>query len=107
MKREDNFPTIDKRGTGQRIKGYMLASKLTPKDIQEYLGLGSVQSVYHWLEGKSLPALDNLFALSVLLGVRVSDLLCSDQRQADICCFVGQSPRIRWYVERFRERVAS
>ena len=30
-----------------------------PKDIQEYLGFGCVQSVYRWLDGVSMPTVDN------------------------------------------------
>lgn len=41
-----------------------------PKDIQEYLGFGCVQSVYRWLDGVSMPTVDNLYAISkkVLVG---------------------------------------
>ena len=39
---------------------------LTIKDIQHYLNLGSVQSVYHWLNGISLPTVDKLNELRQL-----------------------------------------
>lgn len=42
-------PVIDKRKTGVRLRQLMDERGLSVKDVQQYLGLGSVQSVYHWL----------------------------------------------------------
>ena len=33
-----------------------------------------VQSVYHWLDGKAVPSVDNLYALSVLFNVKLDDI---------------------------------
>ena len=52
-------PIIDKKGTGIQLRKFMDERRFAVKDIQKYLGLGSVQSVYHWLNGISLPTLDN------------------------------------------------
>lgn len=65
--------------TGMRIKRLMAEKKLSVREVQERLGLESPQSVYKWLHGTSLPALDNLLALSRLLGVRMEEILvCSE-----------------------------
>ena len=53
---------------------------ITVKDVQEYLGLGSVQSVYHWLSGRSVPSVDNLYALSELFRVPMDNLICGNRR---------------------------
>lgn len=45
------FPTIDKRKTGVQLRKIKDDKGLSVKDVQQYLGLGSVQSVYHWLSG--------------------------------------------------------
>ena len=37
---------------------------ISAKDIQEYLNLASVQSVYNWCNGINMPTIDNLYALS-------------------------------------------
>lgn len=58
-----------------QIKRLMEENELSVRDVQERLGLESPQSVYKWLHGTSLPALDNLLALSRLLGVRMEDIL--------------------------------
>lgn len=73
-------PIIDKKGTGIQLRKFMDERRFAVKDIQKYLGLGSVQSVYHWLNGISLPTLDNLYALSELFNVSVDEMLCGNRR---------------------------
>lgn len=73
------FPTIDKRKTGINLQKIMARKNLTVRDVKEYLGLGSVQSVYHWLNGISLPTVDNLYALSELFRMPVDRLICGNR----------------------------
>ena len=73
------IPAIDKRKTGEQIRKYMDLRGLTVQDVKEYLSLGCVQSVYHWLDGQSAPNIDNLYALSELLRVPM-DLLVAGTR---------------------------
>ena len=75
-----SYPTIDKVKTGRRIKALMKKRGLNVKNVKEYLGLGSVQSVYHWLDGQSMPTLDNLYALSDLLKVPMDMLVYGNRR---------------------------
>ena len=77
--RNDMYPTIDKYETGKRIKALMDANGYSVRDIQEYLRLACVQSVYHWLDGKSLPTVDNFYALSVLFNVSVDSMICGNK----------------------------
>ena len=65
------FPIIDKRETGINIRKIMDCQELTAKDVQQYLELGCVQSVYRWFDGVSMPTVDNLYALSELLQVSI------------------------------------
>ena len=69
------IPAINKRETGWNIRILMDKYNLTVKDVQEYLGLGSQQSIYHWLNGISMPTIDNLYALSSLFGVSMDDIV--------------------------------
>ena len=85
------IPLIDKKKTGINLRRLMDERNLTVKDVQQYLGLGSVQSVYHWLNGISMPNVDNLYALSYLFQVPIDDLICGnrhgiyrDENQAQI-----------------------
>ena len=73
------IPLIDKKKTGEQIRKYMVMRGLSVQDVQIYLSLACVQSVYHWLDGQSLPTLDNLYALSELLQVPI-DMLVSGNR---------------------------
>ena len=78
MKRK--YPVIDTVKTGKRIKRIMKEKGFTVKDIQVYLGLGTPQAIYHWFRGKSMPTLDNLYALSELLQVPMDMLVAGDRR---------------------------
>ena len=57
------LPVIDKKKTGINLRLMMDERGLTVKDVQQYLKLGSVQSVYHWLNGISLPTVDNFLVI--------------------------------------------
>ena len=48
------IPLIDKRATGTQLRRLMDTRGITVKDVQQYLELGSVQSIYHWLNGISM-----------------------------------------------------
>lgn len=79
MKRK--APQIDIHKTGQNIKHIMGMKGLTVKDVQEYLGLAAVQSIYHWFAGRSLPTVDNLYALSELFCVPMDVLVCGNREK--------------------------
>ena len=48
------FPLINKQETGVNLRRIMDMRGITPKDVQEYLGLGCVQSVYRWIDGVNI-----------------------------------------------------
>lgn len=74
------YPVIDKIQTGAKIKQLMELKGYTVRDIQEYLNLACVQSIYHWLDGRSLPAIDNLYALSELFNVSIDEMICGNRK---------------------------
>ena len=69
------FPLINKRETGSNLRRIMDMRGVTAKDVQEYLGLGCVQSVYRWIDGNNMPTIDNLYALSELLQVPIDAIV--------------------------------
>ena len=75
------FPTINKRETGLNLRRIMDSRGFTVRDVQRYLSLGSVQSVYHWLNGVSMPTIDNLYALSDLFRIPVDDMVRGNRRR--------------------------
>ena len=69
------FPLINKRDIGVNLRRIMDMRGITLKDVQEYLGLGCVQSVYRWTDGVNMPTIDNLYALSELLQVPIDAIV--------------------------------
>ena len=74
------IPVINIKATGERIKTLMDERELVVKDIQEELGLASVQAVYKWFYGHNLPSLDNLVCLSHVFQVKIDDILVLEER---------------------------
>ena len=69
------FPTIDLIATGKNIIRLRKAHGLTVRQLQLYFGFEEPQAIYKWQQGKSLPSVDNLYALSRLLGVSMNEIL--------------------------------
>ena len=66
---------ISKKLTGKKIREEMQKRKLTVRDLQEILELDSPQSVYKWMNGRSLPSLQNMLTLGELFEVPLEMLL--------------------------------
>ena len=77
---EKKYPVINMKKTGQRIRWIRRMKGFTVRDLQEYLGLSTPQSIYHWFEGRSIPTVDNLYALSHLFQMPMDYLLSGDKR---------------------------
>lgn len=97
---------IDRFKTGTLLKSIMEEKGITAKDVKEYFNFSSVQSVYHWLEGKSLPTLDNIYGLSDLLGVPVDELLSGDRKARYSFKRDDSFRRITYYYEFFNRCIA-
>lgn len=70
-----HFPVIDLVATGANIRRLREERGLTVRDLQHYFGFEEPQAIYKWQAGKSLPTVDNLFALSVCLDVSMEEIL--------------------------------
>ncbi len=75
------FPTINLRETGINLHRIMDKRGITPKDIKEFLNLGSLQTVYNWCNGLNMPTIDNLYALSQLLKVPIDAIICGNRER--------------------------
>ena len=89
------FPVIDPAATGRNITRLRKARGLSVRDVQAWFGFEEPQAVYKWQRGKSLPTVDNLFALSALLQVPMEEILVAaggeadtdaNGQQAEACC---------------------
>lgn len=69
------YPVIDVYATGKNIERLRKEKGLRVKDISSYMGFLEPQAVYKWQQGKALPSLDNMFALSVLFQVPMENIL--------------------------------
>lgn len=67
--------TLDLDLTGKKIYAAVKASRYSVRDLQELLYLSCPQPVYRWMHGYTLPSVDNLYRLSVILEIPIEDLL--------------------------------
>ena len=90
------FPTINLRETGINLRRIMDKREITPKDIKEYLNLGSIQTVYNWFNGLNMPTVDNLYAMSQFLQVSIDEMICGNRKSIiPKSIVIIENPRIR------------
>jgi hypothetical protein len=96
--RNDNqaISVIDLAATGKTLPA-CAGQGITVREMQAYFGFEEPQAIYKWQRGKSLPTVDNLYALSNLLEVPMNEILVSAapksnivifEQQAESCCSV-------------------
>lgn len=78
------YPVIDMKRTGQRLKLLGKEHNTSVRDIQEYLGLASVQSIYDWYHARTLPSLDHLLALSHLWCTSMENMLVIKEERSSL-----------------------
>ena len=105
------FPIINKRETGVNLRRIMDMRGITPKDVQEYLGLGCVQSVYRWTDGVNMPTIDNLYALSELLQVPIDAIVRGNRAPIALNIIIkpldSRERRLCAYYEKMTEKRAA
>ncbi len=103
------FPVIDLAETGQNIERLRKKRGLSVRDLQSYFGFEQPQAIYKWQRGQSLPTVDNLYALGVLLDVAMDEILVSAkpevnknfaEQQASACCS-DHFCRLFWMQQNF------
>ena len=89
------FPVIDLSATGKNIVRLRKERGLSVKDLQAFFGFEEPQAIYKWQHGKSLPTVDNLYALGTLLNIPMEEILVSsapkmniinNEQQTKVCC---------------------
>lgn len=108
--RETVFPVIDPIATGENIVRLRKDRGLTVRDLQAFFGFEEPQAIYKWQRGKSLPTVDNLYALSALLDVPMDEILVTArpklniivcEQQAGACCSAFSISRKSWIRQKF------
>lgn len=69
------FPVIDMKATGENIRRLRELQGLSVRDVQRFFGFEEPNAIYQWQRGSCLPSVDNLCALSKLLGVAMDDII--------------------------------
>lgn len=88
------YPVIDVVATGHNIRRLRMMRGLSVKDLQNYFGFNDPRAIYKWQSGESLPTVDNLYALSRILGVSMDQILVpvitelhtNNEQQGKTCC---------------------
>ena len=65
--------------TGANIRVLMEAAGVSAAEVAQMLGLTTANAVYRWMNGTSVPSLDNLLMLRDILGVGLDGILVTDQ----------------------------
>ncbi len=109
-----DYPVIDTKRTGMKIKSVCQERGISARDIKEFMNFSSSQSVYDWFHGKSMPSLDNFYALSRLLRVSMENLICaSDQikTEGEIVLFKADPEQYRVFWKKrlnaYRNEIAA
>lgn len=99
---------IDMKKTGQRIKNVCNKQGVTVKQIQKELHIGSFQSIYSWFQGKTLPSLDNFYALCKLLCVSMDSMIVQQETNDIVVmpvCMIDTNfrmiARVQLYVKKY------
>ena len=93
MAKTVSFPVINLEGTGSNIESCRRKAGLSVRDLQNYFGFEYPQAIYKWQHGECLPTVDNLLALSRILGVRMEDLLVYEDQE--VVLFKGEAEGLR------------
>lgn len=75
---------INMEKTGERIKYLSKERNTSVRQIKEYLGLESVQSIYDWFHARTLPTIDHLLALGRLWDMDMENILVTDSRELSL-----------------------
>ncbi len=66
---------IDPVKTGNNIKKVVKDNGYTAAGIADMLGIADKSTVYKWMRGDVLPDITNMVAISVMLNVKLDDLV--------------------------------
>ena len=69
------MPIIDMVETGNNIRTLRDLAGLNNTDIANALGFTTKNAIYKWLNGESLPSLDNIVILANILGVTIDEII--------------------------------
>ena len=54
------------------------------RELSVLMDFSYVQTIYNWFAGKNMPTLDNLIVLAQILGVKMDDLIVTQQVEIEV-----------------------
>ena len=66
---------IDRKAAGANIRRLRLERSITVEELRKHFRFEDARSIYRWQAGTALPSVENLYALSRLLGVSMEEIL--------------------------------
>ena len=75
------YPVIDLRKTGERIKELREERGISVRQLQDFLGFEQPQAIYKWQKGMSLPTFDNMYAMACFFGVGIDEILVGNREE--------------------------
>jgi len=89
--------------TGEWLRYLCKRKNITVTEIQEKLRISSNQAVYAWFNGKTLPSLNNMLALSDLIGVEINDMVVDNINEHPFLRGIGPyDKRLAMYYYKLR-----
>lgn len=99
----EKYAKLDMKKTGENIRRLMKEKGYSVSYLQKYLKLSTTQSIYHWFQGRNLPSVDNLYALSALFQVPIDAMLEGNRREKYGFCREVQEERFYLYCQKCLE----
>ena len=70
-----DIPAIDPVKTGANIKAMTKSRNISAATLAGYFGFSSPSVVFKWFRGDTMPSLDNMYALTVILDADLRDII--------------------------------
>ena len=86
-------PAVNLKKTGDNIRRMRKVVGISVRELQVSFGFTNPQSIYSWLNGHSLPTIDNLIILAAVLGTTIDEIIAVDTdepEESEISCFYPQ-----------------
>ena len=72
------YVSIDMAATGINITRLRVCAGLSVRDLQDIFGFATPQAIYKWQRGETLPTIENLVALAVILSVPIEEIVAAE-----------------------------
>lgn len=100
------YPMIDLKKTGEWLRYLCKRENISVSEIQEKLKIASNQAIYSWFNGKTLPSLNNMYALSDFMGVPMNDMIVDNVHQHPFYrCETSYARRLLLYNYKIKQMV--